>query len=87
MTRHGSAPDLDPHWQDGSVPNPPRRLRVAYVYRNFNDHGSIHVTGAPWMDVPGDVVATSISASKIHTPTYYTGFFTTHRFYRVVLVQ
>jgi Tol biopolymer transport system component len=45
------------------------------------------VAGAMWMDVPGDVVAATPSASKTHTPSYYTGYFTTHRFYRVLLVQ
>jgi len=46
-----------------------------------------NVTGTTWMDVPGDVVAATPSASKIHTPTYYTGFFTNRRFYRVLLAQ
>jgi Tol biopolymer transport system component len=40
-----------------------------------------------WMDVPGHVVASTTSASKTHTPTYYTGYFTNRRFYRVLLVQ
>jgi Tol biopolymer transport system component len=46
-----------------------------------------NVAGTTWMDVPGDVVAASTSASKTYTPAYYTGYFTTHRFYRVLLVQ
>ena len=46
-----------------------------------------NVAGAMWVDVPGDVVAATTSASKTHTASYYTGYFTNHRFYRVLLVQ